>query len=119
VQKSLDAFVPQTRRRGRPSNRNAAIAAWLIARQREIDQKALEAIRAGKAKTQEEIAELRRPASLIEAIRAIMPGACKQTMEQARKRFDGFAFCDDKASELAKKQARKRGWGKGRFYKID
>jgi hypothetical protein len=106
VQKSLTALAAPRRRQGRPTDRNAAITRFLIARQREIDQRALEAIRAGKAKTKEEVAKLRRPPPLIEAVRAVMPGASKNAIKQAVKRFDGFSFDDPK-----------RGFGRGKFYK--
>ena len=105
ILKKLKTF-PKNPPPGRPSVRNATIADWLIKRQREIDQKALEAIRAGKAKTKEEVEKLRRPPLLIEAVKAVMPGASKEELKKARSRFDGFSF-DDPA----------RGFGRGKWYK--
>jgi hypothetical protein len=104
VQKSLDALAPKIR--GRPTkNTNLAIYHWLMERQRENEPRVWEAIRAGA--TREEIAEIRRPPPLIEAARAVMPGATKAALKQAVKRYDGFMW-DGGA---------KRGWGKGQFYK--
>jgi hypothetical protein len=106
AQKSLKALAAPRRRRGRPTNRNADIVQFLIDRQREIDQRALEAIRTGKAKTKEEVAEMRRPPPITEAVRAVMPRASEAAIKQAVKRFDAFCFDDPK-----------RGFGRGRFYK--
>jgi hypothetical protein len=101
VKKSLADLRPY-----KPSRNSIAIAQWLSERQKENDQKATEAIRAGKAKTTEEVNKLRKPPSLAEAARAVMPKATEGARRQAVKRFDHFSFDDPK-----------RGFGCGRFYK--